>query len=311
LAINLKKFETLPGKLNELVQELGLNEEAERKILEQYKRKLHYIKKVSRRQFERKYKNFKARPYLLILAILLLALAVLHPGVASFAGVFVAAALLVVTSKHVCWYIYWKFEPAKPSYPHDKLRDIKMNREAIKQETRQFQQGFSGEALVAQKLERELSNHFYLINDITLHQGQGTIQIDHVVIGPPGVIAIETKNITGNYYPDPEGGLRYPAHTIDGIPVRNYKRTVIPNPQEQSRSQAQALAAFFDKKSIRTRIYNLVVLTHPRCRFNGKSRSDAPPVLYLKDLCNYICSLKPRVLDDMQIREIVKALLQK
>jgi hypothetical protein len=31
----------------------------------------------------------------------------------------------------------------------------------------------------------------------------------------------------------------------------------------------------------------------------------------LKDLCNYICSLKPRVLDDMQIREIVKALLQK
>ena len=47
MAINLKKFETLPGKLNELVQELGLNEEAERKILEQYKRKLHYIKKDS------------------------------------------------------------------------------------------------------------------------------------------------------------------------------------------------------------------------------------------------------------------------
>ena len=101
MAINLKKFETLLSKLNELVQELGLNEEAERKILEQYKRKLHYIKKVSRRQFERKYKNFKARPYLNISNSCWRSLYYIRCGALQVS--LVAAALLVVTSKHVCW----------------------------------------------------------------------------------------------------------------------------------------------------------------------------------------------------------------
>jgi hypothetical protein len=55
--------------------------------------------------------------------------------------------------------------------------------------------GIKGEALVAERLE-SLPDDYFLLNDVALRGHPGNI--DHVVIGPCGVVAIETKNFSGS-----------------------------------------------------------------------------------------------------------------
>ncbi len=54
--------------------------------------------------------------------------------------------------------------------------------------------GIKGEALVVERL-RSLSDDYCLLNDVVLPGHPGNI--DHVVIGPCGVVVIETKNFSG------------------------------------------------------------------------------------------------------------------
>jgi hypothetical protein len=55
--------------------------------------------------------------------------------------------------------------------------------------------GIGGEALVAECLE-SLPDDYFLLNDVVLPGHPGNI--DHVVIGPCGVVVIETKNFSGS-----------------------------------------------------------------------------------------------------------------
>lgn len=54
--------------------------------------------------------------------------------------------------------------------------------------------GRLGERLIANLL-RQLSDDYYLVNDVTLPDRRGNI--DHVVVGPCGVVVIETIRIAG------------------------------------------------------------------------------------------------------------------
>ena len=58
-----------------------------------------------------------------------------------------------------------------------------------------WKRGKRGEKAVTNKL-LSLDNTYYLINDVKLPGQQGNI--DHVVVGPCGVFAIETKNYSGS-----------------------------------------------------------------------------------------------------------------
>ena len=57
--------------------------------------------------------------------------------------------------------------------------------------------GIKGEVLVAECLE-SLPDDYFLLNDVALQGHPGNI--DHVVIGPCGVVVIETKNFSGSVY---------------------------------------------------------------------------------------------------------------
>jgi len=59
---------------------------------------------------------------------------------------------------------------------------------------RRVAKGIRGEALVAERLQ-SLSDDYFLLNDVVLTGHPGNI--DHVVIGPCGVVVIETKNFSG------------------------------------------------------------------------------------------------------------------
>jgi len=70
------------------------------------------------------------------------------------------------------WY-YWK-----------KYHDIKM--------------GIEGENMVTQVLESKLNDDYYLVNDVLYINDRGNKEnIDHIVLGPKGVFAIETKHYRG------------------------------------------------------------------------------------------------------------------
>jgi len=63
---------------------------------------------------------------------------------------------------------------------------------------RSSRMGSTGEKMVAQALEFGLNDEYYLINDILYNNDRGNKEnIDHVVLGPNGIFAIETKHYSG------------------------------------------------------------------------------------------------------------------
>jgi hypothetical protein len=70
----------------------------------------------------------------------------------------------------------------------------------VKQNTREsriVEAGLRGETMVTRQLAEGLDQTHYLLNDVTLKAGRNRAQIDHVVIAPNGLFAIETKHWRG------------------------------------------------------------------------------------------------------------------
>lgn len=59
--------------------------------------------------------------------------------------------------------------------------------------------GKCGEQQVATLLD-QLPESYHVLNDVVFDNGEGTAQIDHIVISKYGILAIETKNYTGDIY---------------------------------------------------------------------------------------------------------------
>ena len=57
-----------------------------------------------------------------------------------------------------------------------------------------YRRGIAGEELVEESLQ-ELSDEYFLLNDITLPQTR--MNIDHLILGPNGIFVIEAKNYDG------------------------------------------------------------------------------------------------------------------
>lgn len=62
-----------------------------------------------------------------------------------------------------------------------------------------WKKGLNGENLVADYLN-SLSKENFVFNEVNLPNSRGNI--DHIVIGPKGIFAIETKNLTGSFVVD-------------------------------------------------------------------------------------------------------------
>lgn len=61
------------------------------------------------------------------------------------------------------------------------------------------QKGIEGEKEVHEVLS-QLPDDYYVLDDVILKKGQGTTQIDHIVVSKYGIFAIETKNYRGDIY---------------------------------------------------------------------------------------------------------------
>ena len=120
-----------------------------------------------------------------------------QPGVIFTAATVILSLLLFVScSKLIWWWFYWGFYKGKPAYPYASINQCRAAIFALHEEIRKHHQGLRGEELVAFYLEKNLPGSYSVFNDVTLYYRGRRVQIDHVVVGPTGVITIETKNIT-------------------------------------------------------------------------------------------------------------------
>lgn len=120
---------------------------------------------------------------------------------------------------------------------------------------RHVRQGRLGERQVADLL-RGLPDDYWLVNDVTLGLARGTI--DHVLIGPCGVVVIETKRVAGSV-----------RCSGDDWSVNGDRRSRV---SQQADSGACAVRYFLSERhpdlmatALRW-VESLIVFTHPVCR---------------------------------------------
>ena len=61
-----------------------------------------------------------------------------------------------------------------------------------------WERGGRGEVLVSKLLEPLMIRGWHLFDDITI--GSRGANVDHLLVGPPGVFCINTKNLSGNVW---------------------------------------------------------------------------------------------------------------
>lgn len=116
------------------------------------------------------------------------------------------------------------------------------------------QHGAQGEEDVTRLLSR-LSDEYVLVNDVVLPRGFGNV--DHVVLGPCGIVVIETKRYSGHI-----ACLRG-EWFLNGRPIRGVGR--------QANRGAAGIKEFLGKEHPHLKasalrwVHSLVVFTHPLC----------------------------------------------
>jgi hypothetical protein len=157
-----------------------------------------------------------------------------------------------------------------------------------------YRQGFEGEKQVTAVLSSNLSDEYFLINDVQLVAGKRS-NIDHVVLGPTGIFVLETKNHSGKIvcYED------------------SWKR-VGQNPFAQARANASIVykviktSGIFESKP--PWIQAVVVFANKKVELDRRKAPSNVEVLKIDELTNYI-TREPRRLSAQEIESNSKGIL--
>jgi Nuclease-related domain len=144
--------------------------------------------------------------------------------------------------------------------------------------------GIAGEQLVAAELGRALADNWTLLRGYHNRRGE----IDHLLLGPRGLFAIEVKNINATVYVD---GDQWRADKYDNYgnlveqrPIEDRRGR---SPSEQLNEPADELERFLHERGQQVMIQRVVVLTHRRSRL-GPSRY---PTVQVGTSTGYVLSL--------------------
>lgn len=123
---------------------------------------------------------------------------------------------------------------------------------------RSWKKGSEGETLVANYLNT-LPKEYFVFNDVKLPKNRGNI--DHVVVGPKGIFAIETKNLTGSFLVDDDIWYYY-----NGVRKTKSKS----QPGKQIKANAARLSKYLKANGVNTSnlwINSIVAFYNPNIRF--------------------------------------------
>ena len=160
--------------------------------------------------------------------------------------------------------------------------------------------GIAGEQLVAAELGRALKDDWALLRGYHNRRGE----IDHLLLGPKGLFAIEVKNVNATVYVD---GDQWRADKYDnyGHLVEQYQITDRKgrSPSQQLNESADELERFLRERGQHLKAQRVVVLTHRRSRIAGTSH----PTVHIGTSTGYVLTLlddSPDVLDEGQRTEL-------
>jgi hypothetical protein len=134
--------------------------------------------------------------------------------------------------------------------------------------------GIAGEELVAVELGRALDDDWTLLHGYRNRRGE----IDHLLLGPQGLFAIEVKNLNATVHID---GDRWQADKYDNYgnlveqrPIADRKGR---SPSMQLNEPADALERFLRERGQPVTVQRVVILAHSRSRL-GQCRNPTVPV---------------------------------
>jgi len=144
--------------------------------------------------------------------------------------------------------------------------------------------GIAGEQLVAAELGRALGDDWTLLRGYRNRRGE----IDHLLLGPSGLFAIEVKNINATVHID---GDRWQADKYDNYGNLVEQRLIADrrgrSPSEQLNAPAAELERFLHERGQHLAVQRVVVLTHRRSRL-GPSHH---PTVHVGTSTGYVLSL--------------------
>ena len=144
--------------------------------------------------------------------------------------------------------------------------------------------GIAGEQLVATELGAALDDDWTLLRGYRNRRGE----IDHLLLGPAGLFAIEVKNINATIYID---GDRWRADKYDNYgnlveqrPIEDRKGR---SPSEQLNEPAGELERFLHERGQRVAVQRVVILTHRRSRVGPRRH----PTVHVGTSTSYVLTL--------------------
>ncbi|WP_270180260.1 nuclease-related domain-containing protein [Alkalihalobacillus sp. CinArs1] len=146
-----------------------------------------------------------------------------------------------------------------------------------------LQPGEEGESKVSDVIEGWLPDSFTLMNDLVVPNGRNGTQIDHVLIGPEKIYCIETKDITGRFYPHRDGWLWYPYNSRGKV----IKKTIVKSPQGQSIYHANHLRKYLRRNGYYFQVEPVVIMTNSRGVWMGKQDAKCP-IFRIQDFVHYV-----------------------
>jgi hypothetical protein len=147
--------------------------------------------------------------------------------------------------------------------------------------------GLKGEVEVARLLADGLDNDYYVYNDIRIRSGFRSAQVDHVVVGPCGVVLIETKNWRGRMVGDVQDKAWQQYRFSDSPPRR------VGNPVLQNQRHAEVVTAYLRSRGLpAVPVIPLLVFTARKATLEITNLATA--IVWPTEMCDHIRRL-PRV----------------
>ncbi len=158
-----------------------------------------------------------------------------------------------------------------------------------------YLKGMRGEAKVADALEG-LDNSWYCFNDVLLQQGAGNL--DHIIIGPPGVFVLETKNYSGEIVCEGDDWYVKGRRTGYSSGRRRYYtfKRHIGSPSLQAKRNAAILGGLLGAKGISAWVRPLVVFSDPWVKLRVKKPT--VDIVMVEDLVRYFHERTPALSDE-------------
>jgi len=153
--------------------------------------------------------------------------------------------------------------------------------------------GEEGELIVNLEVERLLDkDKYHLLKNVTLRTGDGTTQIDHIIVSIFGVFVVETKNMAGWIFGNPK------QRTWTQIIYED--RYKFQNPLHQNYKHVKTLKSLLGLHNLQ--LHSVVVFVG-----DGEFKTEMPEnVTYMEDFIEYIESKQQPVISAEEVQEIIE-----